>query len=145
MNVFLEELDHNLIAEVDDIIQANYKETAHFDEALDIDWDMYLRCGDSFKAFTMRDNNFKVTGILFFLCYMYPHIKTMSMAQQVTFYVLPEYRRHSLTMIKYSEEYFRTTGVELILQSARHDTGFCSVLEAKGYKRTDVTFAKRIT
>lgn len=144
MNVFLENLDTDLIKEIEDIIDANYAETAHFDIPLDIDWTMYLGCGEAFKAFVMRDKNFAIAGVLFFLVSTYPHIKTLNMAQQITFYVIPEFRRYSLLMIKASEIHFKKIGVDLIVQSARHDTGFCSVLEAKGYERTDVTFVKRV-
>lgn len=143
MIITLEKLDVPLIIEIENIINDNYAETAHFDIPLDIDWNTYLSIEDSFKAFVMRDDG-AIVGILFFVVAKYPHIRSLTMAQQVTFYVKPEYRKHSLKMIKESEVYFTDYGINLIIQSARYDSGFCKVLEAKNYEQSDVQYTKRI-
>ncbi len=144
MMINLEQLNWNLINEVEHIIDDNYAETSHFHEPLDIDWNMYMMLDDVFKAFVMRNDNYRVVGILFFMVHAYPHIKSLLMAQQVTFYVEPKYRRHSLSIMKISEDYFKQLGVSIIVQSARYDTEFCNVLDAKGYQRADITYTKRI-
>lgn len=143
MIITLEKLDVPLIIEIENIINDNYAETAHFDIPLDIDWNTYLSIDNSFKAFVMRDDG-AIVGILFFVVAKYPHIRSLTMAQQVTFYVKPEYRKHSLKMIKESEVYFTDYGINLIIQSARYDSGFCKVLEAKNYEQSDVQYTKRI-
>ena len=143
MIINLEGLTDNLINEVKTIIDENYAETAQFDIPLDIDWDTYKSIDNAFKAFIMRDGN-KIVGILFFVTCSYPHIKTMFMAQQVTFYVKPDYRKYSLKMIKDSEIYFESIGIDLIIQSARYGSDFCKVLDAKEYEPTDITYVKRI-
>lgn len=142
--VGLETLSHDLIMETEDIIAENYAETSHFHEPLDINWEMYMSLGVNFKAFTMRADG-RIVGILFFVTDRYPHIKTLMMAQQLTFYVIPEYRKHSLDMVKLSEDYFKAHGIDIIIQNARYDTGFCNVLDAKGYTRADITYTKRIS
>lgn len=139
----LEKLDRNLIDETEAIIAENYAETSQFHQPLDINWNMYMVLDTAFKAFVMRDED-RIVGILFFALDQYPHIQTWLMAQQLTFYVTPDYRRFSLQMIKLSEDYFRDLGVDIVIQSARYDTPFCSVLDAKGYQRTDITYTKRL-
>ena len=141
--VSLEPLTHELIMETEDIIAANYGETAQFHQPMDIDWEMYMLLEEKFLAFTMRDEGF-VVGILFFAVDRYPHIKSWVMAQQLTFYVSPEYRRFSLQMVKLSEDYCKANDIDIIIQSARYDTGFCDVLDAKGYQRADITYTKRL-
>jgi hypothetical protein len=138
-----EPLTINLIMDTEDIIAANYEETSQFHHPMDIDWDMYKRLEDKFLAFTMRDDGF-IVGILFFAVDSYPHIKSWKMAQQLTFYVSPAYRRYSLQMIKLSENYCKANGIDIIIQSARYGTGFCNVLDKKGYERADITYTKRL-
>lgn len=141
--ISIEPLSIKLISEVEQIIDDNYAETAHFDIPLDIDWDSYLSFEDAFVAFVLRDKG-EVVGILFFIVAHYPHIKELLMMQQVTFYVKPDYRKHSLKMIKVSETYAEQNGIDLIIQSARFDSSFCKVLEKKDYEPADVTYVKRI-
>ena len=140
----LEKLDRDLIDETEAIISENYMETSQFHEPLDINWNMYMMLDDAFKAFVMRYNE-RIVGILFFALDNYPHIQSWLMAQQLTFYVTPEFRRHSLQMIKLSEEYFRDLGVDIVIQSARYDSPFCMVLDKKGYQRQDITYSKRLS
>jgi hypothetical protein len=142
--VTLDRLSHDLIMETEDIIAENYAETSHFHEPLDINWDMYMALGVNFKAFTMRADG-RMVGVLFFAIDRYPHVKTLMMAQQLTFYVTPQYRKHSLEMIRLSEDYFKDHDIDIIIQNARYDTGFCNVLDAKGYTRADITYTKRIS
>ena len=144
MNIKVESLNNQLIADIEEIIESNYLETSQFDEAMDLDWEMYLRCGEDFIAIIMRDGDGNVVGILCFLAAPYPHIKTIPMAQQVTFYVVPSYRGLSLDMVKFSEVYLKGVGIELIIQFARYGSGFCKVLDAKGYTKMDVTYTKRL-
>ena len=139
----LEKLDRYLIDETEEIIDENYAETSQFHHPMDINWNMYMMLGDSFKAFVMRDGK-KIVGVLFFAVDQYPHSQTWLMAQQLTFYVTPNYRKHSLQMIKLSEDYFRDLGVDIVIQSARYDTPFCNVLDKKGYQRADITYTKRL-
>lgn len=144
ITIRMERLTHFLIDEVQMILDDNYAETSQFHEPMDIDWSMYMAIEGMFKAFVMRNMNDRVVGILFFMVAPYPHIKTWLMAQQVTFYVEPEYRRHSLKMINFSEQYLSEIGVDIIVQSARYDTGFCKVLDSRGYERADITYTKRL-
>ena len=139
----LEKLDRNLIEETEAIIDENYAETSQFHQPLDINWNMYMMIDDAFKAFVMRDDD-RIVGILFFAVDQYPHIQTWLMAQQLTFYVTPNYRRYSLQMIKLSEDYFRDLGVDVVIQSARYDSSFCTVLDKKGYEKQDITYTKRL-
>ena len=44
-----EQLNKFLIEELTDITNKNYIESGHFEEPLDIDWDMYLSIGDVFE------------------------------------------------------------------------------------------------
>jgi hypothetical protein len=143
-SISIEILTEELILDITRIMKKNYSETKHFDIPLDIDWDFYLSLRKAFKAFIMRNMDDTIVGILFFITANYPHIKTLTMAQQVTFYVEPKYRRYSLEMISCSESYFTQVGINLIIQSARYKTGFCKVLEEKGYEPSDIAFIKRI-
>ena len=144
IDIKLERLDFHLIDEIQMILDDNYEETSQFHQPLDIDWGMYMAIEGMFKAFVMRNMNRRVVGVLFFMVAPYPHIKTWIMAQQVTFYVEPDYRRHSLKMLNYSEKYLTEIGVDIIVQAARYNTGFCKVLDSKGYERADITYTKRL-
>ena len=143
--IFVEKFNRIFVQEIHLILEQNYKETAQFDEPLDIDWEAYLSAGDNMVAFVMRNEGSEIVGLLIFHLGWYPHIKTLIVAQQVTFYVMPEYRRHSLKLLKFSENYLKEHDIDIIVQSARCDSEFCNVLDAKGYARTDVTFTKRLT
>lgn len=139
-----EQLNKFLIEELTDITNKNYIESGHFEEPLDIDWDMYLSIGDVFNSIILRDNELVIRGILFFFVGVHPHIKTKLVAQQITFFIEKGYRQNSGLMIQYSENYFSERGVNFIRQSARYNSHFCKYLSQKGYTKEDITFLKRI-
>ena len=142
MIIGIEKLTGDLISECMPLIEMNHEESGQFEE-LNIDWPMYLSCEENFRAFTLRDKG-NVVGILFFLTCKYPHNINWVMAQQITFYVTPEYRPYSINLMKYAERHF-TGWVDLIIQSARVGSDFCKVLERKGYVATDITYTKRLS
>ncbi len=144
MIVNREQLSKFLIEELYDITNNNYEESGHFEEPLDIDWNMYLSVGDMFTSIILRDEELVIKGILFFFVNTHPHIKTKLVAQQITFFIEKGYRRNSSLMIQYSENYFSERGVNFIRQSARYDSHFCKYLSQKGYTKEDITFLKRI-
>ena len=141
IHVNLETLTDSLIDECRDIVYANHKESGQFDK-LKIDWNMYLQT-PGFVAIVMRDVD-TIVGILFFITGPFPHNTDWIAAQQVTYYILPKYRKHSKEMMSYSENLFRIHNVDLIIQSARIGTGFCKTLEHEGYEAQDITYTKRL-
>lgn len=145
MNVTLkiEKLTKDLILEVEQILADNYEETKHFDEPLDIDWNMYLLI-PTFTCFILRNTDNRIVGILFFVVTSYPHLKELLMAQQVTFYIEPEYRMNAFKMLQISEQHMSDNNVNIIVQSARFDSRFGKLLEHKGYEPQDITFTKRL-
>ncbi len=144
MIIMVEELTYKLIDEVMPIIQDNHDISGHFSE-LNIDWNSYLSIGDAFSAFVMRNECDEIVGILFFAIGAYPHNYEWMMAQQITFYVQPEYRKWSMKFMQYSEDFLKKAGVDIIIQAARVGTIFCKTLEQKGYSPADVTYTKRLT
>ena len=144
VNIKVERLDNLLIAEIQEILKNNYAETAHFNIDLDINWDTYLLIGEAFYPIVMRNETNRIVGILFFLIDRYPHIQSLMMAQQITFFVEKEYRRYSLRLLKESENLLREIGIDLIIQSARYDSPLCKILEQKEYEKADLQFVKRI-
>ncbi len=145
MKISVETLDFDLISDCTDIIDRNYLESGHQDDELDIDWDMYLSCGSNFLAIILREEDDNIVGVLFFILTTYPHIKTLNMAQQITYYIDPKFRNNSNAMIDFSEKFLEEIGVNYITQSARYDSNFCKTLIKKNYEKQDVTFTKRLS
>lgn len=144
MNINTEKLTKDLISEMSPILIRNYKESGHMIEDLDICWDSYLSVSSCFTCIIMRDDDAIISGILLFLISPYSHVKSLICAQQVTFFIDKLYRGSSRDMISFSEELFKSLGVDFIIQSARYNTHFCGTLGKLGYEPTDLAFMKRI-
>lgn len=143
MNVTRERLTLDLISELEMLLDDNHGETGHLPN-LNINWDWYLALQDSLNIFTLRDDENQIVGVMAVYVGPYPHDVETLYAEQITYYIVPRYRRWSIKMMVYSETYCRELGCEIFIQSARIDTPFCKTLKRRKYEPVDVRFMKRL-
>lgn len=142
MEFCVDYLSEEMISEIEPLIEENHAVSGQFEE-LDMDWDVYLSLAENIIVISLKDNGVMV-GIMIFVIGPYPHNKTQLFADQLTYFIQLDYRKHSNQMLSLSEKILAGKGCEFVVQSARYNSRFGKNLEALGYKPLDVKYAKRL-
>lgn len=142
INFSMDPLNEEIVADIQPLLDENHAVSGQF-ETLDIYWDLYLAMAAQIIVFRMKEEELTV-GVLIFFVGTYPHNKNETYAEQLTFYVQPEYRKDSLKLLNLSEKILPAHGCDFVVQSARVDTPFCKTLERSGYEPLDMKYAKRL-
>lgn len=112
MEMTLEPLTDELIAEMNPLNEAHYQEVSRKDifEKLDVDWDFYksIALKGFLRVFTLRDAK-KLVGYWFFVVKLNPHYKTKIMGIDDVLFVHPDFRgKSAYEFMKYVLEAVKT-------------------------------------
>ncbi len=139
------EMTEELSEKCEPLITLNHAESGHLKQAPEPAWDAFIEMGEDFIAFQMYTEEDELVGICFFIFGGYSHYSSMLTAHQLTFYVLPKYRKHVSSFMKYMEDELSKAGADIILQSAVIGTRFNRLLELKGYRPMNIEYIKELT
>ncbi len=142
-----EKLSSELFVEILPLLQAHYKEIAHF---LDIPFEpnleayKHLESEGILRAFMVRDNERELHGYAVFFLRHNLHYSTSFQAYQDIIYVRPDSRGIGARLIKWCDEQLRLEGVQVVYHHVKAAHDFGPMLERMGYELVDLIYAKRL-
>ena len=127
------------------ILIRNFAESGQFpNEDFNPSMQEFIDAGKDFVAFLLWSDDGELVGVSFFFISLHTQISHMSVADQITFYIDPEYRSYANSFLGYTEQWFEDQRIDIIQQGAIIGSRFQRLLEIKGYTPSDVSMVKRL-
>ena len=129
----------------EEILEMNYAESGQFpEEDFSPAMQDFIDAKDEFVAFLLWSDDAELVGVSFFYLSQHTQIDYMSVADQITFYIIPKYRKYTINFLRFTEEWFMNRHIDIIQQGAIAGSRFQRLLELKGYTPSDVSMVKRL-
>ena len=148
--IMVEMITDRLIEEITPTLEIAKQElTGYADMALNPDWDRYKAMealGMVVCIIARNTDTDKIEGYGFFFIQPNVHYKDYLYAFQDAIYFVPEKRASMLPakFIKYTEEYLKWRGCEVIVHHTKPWNKFGTFLKKLGYSEAETTYHKRI-
>lgn len=143
MKYHLEHVTYELRNECFPLVKMNDKETGFLPREARPTWDAFIN-SDQFMAMTLRTDENKLVGCMMLSIGPWTHYEDLLIAQQLTMYIIPEYRRHTIKFLTESEKRLKSLGVKYILQSAPLGSRFGELLSHRDYIPNNIDYIKEI-
>lgn len=134
--------------EIVPLLEAHYKEIAHYDDIeLSPDWEFYelMDSGDRLRIFTARDDGVLIGYGVFFIG-QNKHYKDSRQALQDIFFIHPDFRGRTVgaRLILFCDEQCRAENTQVIYHHIKAAHNFGHLLVHCGYELVDLIYAKRL-
>lgn len=148
MTSYAEELVSELWEEALPLLQAHWREIAHYqDIELKPDIEAYakLESVGALRCYTAREEC-ELIGYVVFFVRSNPHYMQSLQAHQDVLFVLQHWRKGMIgvRLIRYAEGKLRAEGVQVIYHHAKRTNQVGKLLERLGYELVDGIYAKRL-
>lgn len=134
--------------EADALLQQHYQELTLNKEKvkLNVDWDKYqaMETSGSLVSLVARDSG-TLVGYAAFFIYQHPHYKDLRVASNDVLFVDVQHRKGTtagLKLIKQSEEFLRSIGVDKITWHVKKSNDWTPILTRMGYAQEEVIMGK---
>lgn len=137
----------NVVEEIFPILEAHYKEIAHYrDIELKPDWEKYhmLDRGGFMRLFTARSTCGELLGYAVFLVQKNLHYSASLQAHQDILYIKKENRGTGGKLIKWCDEQLKLEGVQVVYHHVKEAHNFGPLLERMGYELVDRIYGRRL-
>ena len=142
MNYYMEGVTQELVDECKPLLEFNNRETGFLPREANPYWEAFIG-NDNYTLATMKDDDANIVGYALFCIGPWSHYKDLIALQQLTFFVLPEFRKYALKFLRFTEEVYQER-VDVILQSAVLGSRFGDVLESRGYTPLNIDYIKEL-
>lgn len=128
------------------ILEMNHAESGQLkDEDFNPTMDDFIEANDEFIAFLLWTDANEIVGVAFFFLGQHTQYAHLSVADQLTFYIMPDYRSYAVSFLHFTEHYFETHMIDIIQQGAIQGSRFSKLLRLKKYKAVDISYIKRLS
>lgn len=142
-----EPASEDLFSEAWPLLEAHYKEIAHFqDIELNPDFETYLNVDKlgALRTFTARDESGELLGYAVFFVRANIHYKASLQAVQDVIYIDKDRRGFGHKFILWCDKELAREGVQVVYHHVKFEHNFGAMLERIGYSLVDLIYTKRL-
>lgn len=129
------------------LIQEHWDGLEHYaNEPLDLDVTAYKKLDDAclLRVFTARESDGAIVGYcVFFVKYSFMSKKVLE-ANQMALFIKKGKRGFGIRFIKWCDDMLKKEGINIVYQHIPDSTGLGPIFERIGYKKADVSYARRL-
>ena len=130
----------------EEILEMNFAESGQYpNEIFEPAMQDFIDVADEFVAFLLWSDNAELVGVSFFYLSQHTQVSYLSVADQLTFYIKPDYRMYANSFLGFTEKWFKEHLIDIVQQGAIIGSRFQKLLELKGYTPMDVSMVKRLS